>query len=103
MKRSVVFVPEAQHDLLGLYDYIADHDGSERAAHYIRRIEKLCMSLRGLPERGTLRSDLRPGLRVIGFEKRVAIAFRVSTETVAILRILYGGRNLEGAFPTDES
>lgn len=58
------------------------------------------MSLTRLPERGTLRDDLRPSLRVIGFERRAAIAFRVSAETVAILRILYGGRNLEGALPS---
>lgn len=99
MRRAVVFTPEARDDLLGLYDYIADRGGPERAARYIGRIEKLCMSLGRLPERGTLRHDLRPGLRVIVFQKRVAIAFRVNVEAVAILRILYGGRSLEGAFP----
>lgn len=102
MRRKVVFTPEARDDLIRLYDYIADHGSPERAARYIRRIENLCMSLTRLPERGTLRDDLRPGLRVIGFGRRAAIAFRVNAESVAILRIFYGGRNLEGAFPSAE-
>jgi len=30
----------------------------------------------------------------MGFERRVTIAFRVLPDTVTILRILYGGRDL---------
>jgi toxin ParE1/3/4 len=104
VKRAVVFAPEAQADLTGLYDYIAERDGESRAEGYLRRIEKACMSLETMPQRGTDRSDLRPGLRVMGFERRVLIAFRIGQESVAILRVLYGGRNLELAFgvSTDE-
>lgn len=102
MSRPVLFTPEAQNDLLDLYDYIADHGSPTRALRYIERIEKTCMSLNSLPERGTRRDDLRPGLRVIGFERRALIAFRVNAESVAILRILYGGRNVELAFPQGE-
>ena len=90
MSHTVVFTPEAKDDLLDLYDYIADHSSPKRALGYILRIEKTCQSLTTLPERGTRRDDLRPGLRVMGFERRVLIAFRVSADSVAILRILYG-------------
>lgn len=100
MKYTVVFTPEAKNDLLDLYDYIADHSSTTRALSYIEHIEKACMSLCSLPERGTRRDDLRPGLRVMGFEHRVLIAFRVRTDSVAILRVLYGGRSMELAFPT---
>ncbi|MGP8188102.1 MAG: type II toxin-antitoxin system RelE/ParE family toxin [Terracidiphilus sp.] len=103
MSRPVIFTPEAKDDLLDLYDYIADHGSPARALRYIERIEKTCMSLNTLPERGTRREDLRPGLRVLGFERRVLIAFRVSADSVAILRILYGGRNVELAFPQHDN
>jgi len=103
VSRAVVFTPEAQNDLLDLFDYIADRSSPSRALGYMNRIEKVCMGLKTLPERGTRRDDLRPGLRVIGFERRVLIAFRVSPDSVAILRILYGGRDVELAFPTHES
>ena len=102
MKYSIVFTPEAKNDLLDLYEYIAEHSSTTRAMHYIERIEKICMSLQALPERGTRRDDLRPGLRVMGFERRVLIAFRVSPNSVAILRILYGGRSVELALPQVE-
>jgi toxin ParE1/3/4 len=35
-----------------------------------------------------------PGLRIIGFERRVAIAFHIDPGRVTIDRILYGGRDL---------
>lgn len=98
MKLRVVFAPEAREDLFELYDYIAQHGSPERAMAYIERIEKACMSLQALPNRGTLREDLRPGLRVMGFERRALIAFQAGSNKVAILRILYGGRSMERAF-----
>src|ERR1051326_6309833 len=48
-------------------------------------------------ERGTRRDDLRPGLRVAGFERRITIAFHVDAETLVIDRILYGGRDIHRA------
>ena len=77
MKFKIVFTPEARDDLLELYEYIAEHGNPERAMAYIERIETACMSLQTLPIRGTLREDLRRGLRVMGFERRALIAFRV--------------------------
>lgn len=100
MKFKVVLTPEARDDLNEIFEYIAEHDGPERAITYVERIEKACMSLQTLPSRGRPREDIRPGLRVMGFERRVLIAFRVSSNTVAILRILYGGRSVERAFGT---
>jgi toxin ParE1/3/4 len=44
--------------------------------------------------RGARRDDLKKGLRVLGFERRVAIAFRVTDSQVIVARVLYGGRDL---------
>ena len=44
-------------------------------------------------ERGHLREDIRPDLRIVGFEKRVTIAFTIIDNRVVILRIFYGGRD----------
>jgi toxin ParE1/3/4 len=44
------------------------------------------------------RDDVRPGLRVVGFERRVTVAFQVAGDNLTILRILYAGRDLERAF-----
>ena len=55
-------------------------------------------SLATFPQRGTKRDDLAPGIRIIGFERRATIAFRVEDDTVRIVRIFYGGRNYETYF-----
>ena len=94
-QRAVAFAPEAQDDLRRLYDWIAEAAGEATALTYITRIEALCRGMSQASERGRLRDDIRPGLRVIGFERRVSIAFTVDETRVTILRINYGGRNWE--------
>jgi toxin ParE1/3/4 len=95
VSHRIEFSPEALGDLIDLYDYIALRDGAERVIGYIDRIEDCCRNLSVFPERGIKRDDLRRGFRVLGFERRAVIAFLVAAYTVTILRILYGGRDLE--------
>jgi len=99
VSHRIEFSPEALGDLIDLYDYIALHDGAERAIGYIDRVEECCLSLSVFPDRGNRRDDLRPGLRILGFERRAVIAFQITANSVTILRILYGGRDLETVFP----
>lgn len=94
MERRVVYSPEAAADLFGLYEHIAKQSGPARAIGYIQRIENHCAAFRFSAERGTRRDDLRPGLRIAGFERRVTIAFHVEPTRVVIDRILYGGRDV---------
>lgn len=97
MKRHrIVFRPEAGSDLVELALYLAREVSPRRALAYTRRVRAACEKLRHFPERGTRRDDVRAGLRTVGFERRVTIAFLVTEETVEIIRVLYGGRDLEG-------
>jgi toxin ParE1/3/4 len=93
VKRELVFRPEASADLKGLYDYI-EQNSPANAARYVERIEAYCMGLLDYPERGTRRDDLRPGIRIVGFQRRIGIAFAVFDDRVEIARILYCGRDL---------
>ncbi len=45
-------------------------------------------------ERGD-RRDVRPGLRIVGFERRITIAFAVSADDVTILKVFHAGRDWE--------
>lgn len=98
MTHEIVFAPEAQLDLLDLYDMVAEGSSGERAVAYVERVQAACLRLAVFPERGNQRNDVRPGLRVIGFERRVAIAFHVGAGRVTIDRILYGGRDMGTLF-----
>lgn len=91
----VAFRPSAERDLFRLYDHIAGESSVERAGDFIERSEEACLSLRTFPERGTRRDDIRPGLRVMGFERRATIVFRVRGGIVEIVRIFYAGQDYE--------
>lgn len=98
MPARVLFRPSAEADLDTIYDYIA-RDSRANAIEFTRRIRAQCNNLPDFPVRGTRRDDLEPGLRTIGMERRVTIAFRVLEDnTVEVLRIVYGGRELERMF-----
>lgn len=95
MTRSVVLRPAADRDLDRLYAFISKQSGPAVAIGYIRRIRARCDLLKDFPAQGVRRDDLRPGLRVVGFEQRVAIAFAFDDRTVTIARLFYGGRDYE--------
>lgn len=62
------------------------------------RIDTCCLELDLASERGHLRDDVRPGLRIVGFKRRVTVAFSVDHDHVTILRVFYGGQDWEDAF-----
>ncbi|WP_400767259.1 type II toxin-antitoxin system RelE/ParE family toxin [Methylosinus sporium] len=96
-RRAIVFSPEARDDILQIYDWIEERAGSDVALAYIGRLETYCRGFDMASERGRRRDDLRPGLRAVGFERRVTIAFFVEEERVTILRLFYGGKDWEAA------
>lgn len=86
---------EAEDDLFAIYSYIADHASSAVARQYVNRIHDFLAGLDTFPERGTLRDEIRPGLRIVGFERRANVAFVIEGAEVVILRLLYAGRQFD--------
>ena len=72
---GVVFAPEAEDDLVELYDYIADHGSPTVAAWYVEAIVEYCEGLATFAHRGTRREDIRPGLRITNYKRSAVIAF----------------------------
>jgi toxin ParE1/3/4 len=95
-RRKIIYSADAANDLEAIYDTISDASGPNVATGYEQRIRGFCESLSYGAERGSLRDDIRPALRVIGFERRVSIAFTVEGDCVVILRLFYGGRDWGG-------
>lgn len=88
----VVLSDTALVDLGELAVRIADDRGEDVAASYTRRLEAYCQSLCTFPHRGQPCPDIGPGLRRIGFERRVTVYFRIIDSQVIIARLLYAGR-----------
>ena len=93
MRYRVLLHSKAEEELNALYDTIAGNAGPTTAWNFVSGIRTFCAQLSDFPERGTERADLIPGLRIIGYRRRVSIAFAVEVDTVIILGIFYGGRN----------
>ena len=96
MKRRDVFIdPFAQQDLIHIYNVIAELAGPAPGAAFVEQIIAHCMKFDLASERGNRRDDIRPGLRITGYRRRVTIAFNVTETRVEILRIFYGGMDWE--------
>jgi plasmid stabilization system protein ParE len=101
--RKLVLRPAAETDLADIYRYISERSGSpETAINYVRRIRAWCDQLVVFPEGGRARDDLRRGVRIITFERRVVIAYMIlPSGDIEIGRFFYGGRNYEAIIRGD--
>lgn len=102
MVYRVIFTPQADSQLDRIEDYIAAAASPATAEAFIDAIIAACQSLSTFPNRGTRRDDIRPGLRSMGFRKRVTIVFEVEDDRVNIIGIFYAGQSLESTFQPDE-
>lgn len=94
----VIFTPLAQRQLNSLHAWISEAAGEKTADAYAERLVNYCLGLATFPQRGRKRDDLLPGLRTIGFERRVTVAFVVGEDALLIEGVFYGGRDFEAAF-----
>lgn len=92
---SVVFTPEAEEQLVELYRYIEENASAEIALRYTSAIVERCESLGMLPQRGTPRDDIRPGLRTTTYKRRTVIAYSVEADWVSVIGVFHGGRDYE--------
>ncbi|SRR6266702_4959917 len=95
MPYRVIYSERAKSDILSIERYIEDTGSPARAKAYVEAIIAKCDGLAAAPFQGTRRDDLLAGLRTTGFRRRVTIAFRITSETILIAGIFYGGRSLE--------
>jgi toxin ParE1/3/4 len=95
---EVLLGPKAREDLQDIYDWIANQAGNDVADNYLDRIERVMGKLTEMPNRGTPRDDLVPGLRTIPFERRATITYVVTGQTVEVLRVVHAGRDLRRMF-----
>jgi toxin ParE1/3/4 len=94
MAYRIIYRPEARQELRDLYQYITEAAGVPVAGSYLDGIVDLIEGLQTFPKRGTERTEMLPGLRIIGYKRSASIAFVVDETEVIILGVFYGGRNI---------
>lgn len=95
MAFRVIFHPRAQRDLDDIYDYVSDKSSPKVAADFVASIRNYCLGFSTFPLRGATRDDISPGVRIVGYRRRISIAFSVIGEAVWIVGLYYSGRNIK--------
>jgi plasmid stabilization system protein ParE len=91
----VVISAEARRQIEAVFDYIREAASPRVARRFTEAIVDQIAKLEDFPLRGSPRDDILPGLRTLGFRKRVTIAFVVEAAEVSILGVFYGGQDFE--------
>ncbi|RFB93506.1 plasmid stabilization protein [Rhizobium leguminosarum bv. trifolii] len=94
MRYTVRLSVAARQDVDALLNYLVPRAGEVAAQNYIGRLQTFLEGFQSFPKRGTVRDEIRHGLRIVGFERSLSIALTVEGETVYILRIMSGGQEL---------
>jgi plasmid stabilization system protein ParE len=95
---EVVFSPHAADDLTAIKGHLARVAGPAFANTYVRRIIDHCEGFAQTPHRSSLRDEVRPGLRIVGWQRAITICFAVddATRRVDIAGVFYRGRDVVG-------
>lgn len=80
-------------DLDAIAQWILDYTGPDVAARKLTEIEAAIAMLRNTPHKGSLRTEIAPGLRAIPAGRKAVIAFVVDDDAAEVLiyAVTYGG------------
>lgn len=98
MQFEVLLLEDAQRDLEGLHEYIAQHDSPANAEYVLDRIEKALAALSTFPERGSRPKELLAlGIRDYRqtFFKPYRLIYRVVERRVFVYLIVDGRRDMQ--------
>jgi toxin ParE1/3/4 len=98
MTHTVIILPEAKDDLVNIYQYVAEHDSTNRADTLLTELEERCASLCSFPERGHVVPEMKrvyvESYREIHY-KPYRIVFQITSENVYVHAVLDGRRELQ--------
>jgi len=95
-KHQLIIADQAIEDLMEIWLYIAS-DSIRGADKFIDFLYEKCTNLCSTPEIGRKRDELLPGLRCLP-AKRYLIFYRIKHDSIEIIRILSGYRDIESIF-----
>ena len=90
--KKPLYSTAAHQDLVSILQYVA-RDKPDAAVSLVEKIEAKCLLIASQPEMGELRLQLGSDVRC-NFVGRYVILHRKQDETVEILRVIPGDRNI---------
>ncbi|NES19397.1 MAG: type II toxin-antitoxin system RelE/ParE family toxin [Symploca sp. SIO3E6] len=95
-----IITPEAIKDLKMITDYLAQNN-LKSAEQLLKQFNKKCYYLVQFPKIGRSYHHIRPSLRGLPLNGYI-IFYRLSQDTIEIMRVIKGNRDLGAIFNTDE-
>jgi toxin ParE1/3/4 len=90
----VRFTRSAQTDVDTIHEGVLEKSRSLATADgFIARLVERCARIGDVPRGAPLRDEIRPGIRIVFFEKSWAIAYFVEKTEVIITNVFYAGRD----------
>src|ERR1700688_1643623 len=89
--------PEAEQDLLAIWDYVAREASPDVADEQLRSLDRACEALAEWPHSGRARDELFRSVRSIAVEAYV-VFYRVGNSEIEIIRVLHGRRDVDAIF-----
>ncbi len=102
MENDILISPDAQADLVSIFEYILKKKNIEQAEKCIQDLEKTIFSLRSLAERGKYPPELLSQNVTVFREIQCypwRIFYRIMAKEVWILAVLDGRRHIAGILP----
>ncbi|PLL14767.1 type II toxin-antitoxin system RelE/ParE family toxin [Tabrizicola sp. TH137] len=90
MSFRVRLYPAVADDLVAIAEMITRYAGPEAAERRLQEIEAAVMRLSEVPLKGSLRTEIAPGLRAVPAGRKAVIAFTVDEERREVLVHLIG-------------
>lgn len=85
---TLVLTPAAKEDLKDIYSYGVRHWGQSKSNKYLDTVKSKIWALTELPLTGSVCNDIYQGIRRLPVERH-AIFYRVTIDSVEIIRILH--------------
>jgi toxin ParE1/3/4 len=97
---QLIWSPESEADLLTIWRWGAVHFSPDVADTHLRDIERASTNLTDFPNSGVKRDQIVPGIRSVVVYPTV-IFYRIGSNSIDIVRVIDGRRNLAALFSAD--
>lgn len=88
--------PQAEADILEIWDYIAE-DSMAEADRWVDRLDEKLALWATQPLMGRIRGELLPDLRSFAFGRYV-VFFQALSDGLDVVRVLHGARDIDASF-----
>ncbi|MFD1623091.1 type II toxin-antitoxin system RelE/ParE family toxin [Azospirillum griseum] len=99
--RKLVFAPSARNEILTIATDI-HKENPAAVGMWVLNLQETCKKIAAFPRMGRQRDDILPGTFLFPYKKHL-IFYEIRDDSVTILHVVHGARNLPDLFPPEDA